>query len=131
MLDRLGKQMTRDSFDAYAQELMRQNIDLRVFLIIGAPSISISEAMRWTRLSVRHAVLAGARHISLIPARSGHGWNGMADQLPRIETSHLVEIQQAAIEDAAGWSVVTVDLWDIPETDPKINQLRRRNLSQQ
>ena len=74
-LRRLAKQMTRDDFDLYAKHLRRLDVDLRVFLIVGAPGVSVREAIRWAMLSVRHAVLQGARHISLIPAR------GMASPL--------------------------------------------------
>ncbi len=68
-LERLGKQMTRDQFDSYARLLRERSIDLRVFIIVGAPGVTRREAVRWAALSVRHAALQGARHISLIPAR--------------------------------------------------------------
>ncbi len=68
-LRRLSKQMTRDDFDQYAHHLLRQDVALRVFLIVGSPGVSVSEALRWAMLSVRHAALQGARHLSLIPAR--------------------------------------------------------------
>lgn len=68
-LTRLAKQMTRDDFDCYARQLRKLSIDLRVFVIVGAPGVSVSESLRWAMLSVRHAALQGARHVSLIPAR--------------------------------------------------------------
>ncbi|WP_146514770.1 Fe-S oxidoreductase [Rubripirellula amarantea] len=110
-LDRLGKRMTRDSFDQFAQGLIDHHIDLRVFLIVGVPGISTNESARWTRSSVRHAVLAGARHISLIPARQGHGWNGQADQLPQCSDQELRDLLNAAIHDANGYATVTLDTW--------------------
>jgi radical SAM enzyme (TIGR01210 family) len=110
-LERMGKRMSRDDFDRYARWLSAHGVDLRVFLIVGVPRIGVREAVRWARLSVRHALAAGARHISLIPARSGHGWNGLADQLPSLEASRLAELQIMAIEDAGGRAVITVDLW--------------------
>ena len=110
-LGRLGKRMTRDSFDEYAGLLIDHHIDLRVFLIIGVPGITVSESAKWTRLSVRHAVLAGARHISLIPAREGHGWNGQADQLPIYRDEELRDLLNDAILDANGYASVTLDTW--------------------
>ncbi|MCH1494985.1 MAG: hypothetical protein L7U72_07140, partial [Rubripirellula sp.] len=68
-LMRLEKQMTRDDFDHYARLLRKRSIDLRVFIIVGTPGLTAREAVRWAALSVRHAALQGARHISLIPAR--------------------------------------------------------------
>lgn len=135
-LDRLNKQMSRDDFDKYAGRLFKAGIDLRVFLIVGVPGVSSAEAIKWARLSVRHACHVGARHISLIPARQGHGWNGRADELPQVSLSELDQLHQSAIEDTAGASVVTVDLWDIGKPasaaeNEVAQQIAMRNLSQQ
>jgi radical SAM enzyme (TIGR01210 family) len=113
MLGRLGKQMTRDEFDRYARFLAESEIDLRVFLIFGAPDLSIAESIRWARLSVRHAIRAGARHISLIPARAGHGWNGMADSLPTITLPDLIDLFVVTLNDSDRAACLSVDLWDI------------------
>ncbi len=112
-LNRLGKRMERDDFDRYARWLLEEGIDLRVFLIVGVPGIDVRESIRWARLSVRHAVACRARHVSLIPARLGHGWNGRGASLPQLGLDELAELQSRAIEDAAGQAVVTVDLWDV------------------
>lgn len=130
-LHRLGKQMSRDDFDQYARFLASLQVDLRVFLIVGVPGSSVAEAIRWSRLSVRHAIAQGARHISLIPARSGHGWNGQADQLPEITLNALLDLQQQAMQDCAGQAVVTVDLWDLDASHKMVQQLSANNLSQQ
>ena len=130
-LDRLGKQMSRDQFDAYAKWLMDERVDLRVFLILGVPGISVTESLRWARLSVRHAIAQGARHVSLIPARFGHGWNGLADQLPCFSSDDLIAVQAAAIGDADGEAVVMIDLWDLDQNDPGYETLCRTNRSQQ
>lgn len=113
VLDRLGKQMTRDDFDCYARFLKECGIDLRVFLIVGAPHLSIAESIRWARLSVRHAIRAGARHISLIPARAGNGWGGMSDSLPTLRISDLADLFALALDDLDGPACLSVDLWDI------------------
>jgi hypothetical protein len=129
-LHRLGKQMSRDHFEGYARWLGNEGVDLRVFLIIGVPGIGVAESARWARLSVRHAVACGARHVSLIPARDGHGWNGLADRLPRFSCTDLIELQRAAISDAAGRAAVTMDLWNLDKTDKQVHQLHSVNLSQ-
>lgn len=128
MLERLGKQMTRDDFDRYAFFLRKSEIDLRVFLIFGAPGLTVSESIRWTRLSVRHAVRAGARHVSLIPARPGHGWNRMSDSLPKISLSDLADLFAFALEDLDGTACLSVDLWEIGNdrlTDTDQQRLKR------
>ncbi|MCA9139031.1 MAG: hypothetical protein KDB00_19800 [Planctomycetales bacterium] len=113
VLNRIGKQMTRDDFDRYAARLRRDGIDLRVFLIAGAPGLTIREATRWMRLSIRHAVYQGARHISLIPARVGHGWAGMGGQLTEFRLHDLVDLFAASIGDLSQDACLSVDLWNI------------------
>jgi hypothetical protein len=112
-LERMGKRMRRDDFDRYARQLQRCDIDLRVFLIVGVPGITLGESLRWARLSVRHAIAAGARHISLIPARAGHGWAGHADRLPEVTPDALTQLLGAALDDAPPPVCIAVDLWDL------------------
>jgi len=130
-LNRLAKQMTRDEFDRYARWLAGEGVDLRVFLILGVPGVTAREATRWARLSVRHALAASARHISLIPARIGEGWSGLGDQLPSLSMDVLGEIQRAVLRDADGRAAVTIDVWDIDRAERGFEDLCRRNLTQQ
>lgn len=113
MLGRIGKQMSRDDFDCYATFLKKSNIDLRVFLIVGAPGISTREAVRWARLSIRHALQQSARHISLIPARPGNGWDATAKTLPAIGPDVLADLLRLGLKDVDGRCCLSVDLWDI------------------
>ncbi len=129
-LTRLGKQMSRSDFDSYANWLARERVDLRVFLIVGVPGISESEAIRWARLSVRHAVHVGARHVSLIPARAGHGWDGRAHELPAITPPVMAELLSRLIDDAGGRASVTMDLWNQDASDANIKQIDSMNLKQ-
>lgn len=111
-LDRIGKKMTRDDFDNFASRLQTAAIDLRVFLIFGVPGCSLAESARWARLSARHAAWAGARHISVIPARRGHGWGGRSTDLQVPTIQSLVDLQGDALRDVGDQCVVTVDVWD-------------------
>ena len=131
-LARMNKNVTRDEFDQYGAWLKSHEVELRVFLIVGVPGISAAEAIRWARLSVRHACRAGARHISLIPARSGHGWNGQAHLLPEISPQQLESLQCDSITDVDSQSVVCVDLWDIDAGghEEVVERISARNLSQ-
>lgn len=127
-LERIGKQMTRDQFDRYATKLQDRGIDLRVFLIVGMPGVSVSESLRWARLAVRHASLVGARHISLIPARSGNGWNRQADQLPKISLGNLADLFADSLNDLHGSACLSADLWGFESgssTDLPLAQLSR------
>ncbi|NND99848.1 MAG: hypothetical protein HKN47_21210 [Pirellulaceae bacterium] len=135
-LSRLNKQMTRDDFDRYAKWLLNEGVDLRVFLIVGVPEVSAREAVQWATLSARHACLQGARHISLIPARAGHGWNGKASTLPTLSMADLCALQSTAIADVDGRCNVTVDLWDLtkrvttPEDNAIVQQISQTNVTQ-
>ena len=129
-LGRLEKQMSRDDFSSYASEIARLGVDLRVFLILGVPGIDVVESVRWTRLSLRHAIACGARHVSIIPARSGHGWGGKAEELPKFSTTLLAEIHEQLLQDSGGRAVVTLDLWDVPANDAEYYRLQQSNLTQ-
>ncbi|QDT10585.1 Fe-S oxidoreductase [Planctomycetes bacterium K23_9] len=115
-LERMGKQMTRDQFDRYAHTLNQTGVDLRVFLIVGVPGITVAESLRWAQLSVRHAIRQSARHISLIPARAGHGWSGQANELPAIELADLQTIQRATQTETC---TITIDHWGLSPTPTK------------
>ncbi|TWT87754.1 hypothetical protein [Stieleria varia] len=133
-LDRMKKQMSRDDFDAYASWLRSIDVDVRVFLIVGVPGQSVCESLRWSELSVRHAAACGARHVSLIPARSGHGWNGTADQLPKISAHDLAGLQARSIDRLRAQCCVTVDTWDIIENEQNtesLSAIRIQNVTQE
>lgn len=129
-LGRLEKQMSRDDFSRYASEIACLGVDLRVFLILGVPGIDVVESVRWTRLSLRHAIACGARHVSIIPARSGHGWGGKAEQLPEFPTALLAEVHEQLLQDSGGRAVVTLDLWDVSTNDAEYYRLQQTNLTQ-
>ncbi|MEE2935120.1 MAG: Fe-S oxidoreductase [Planctomycetota bacterium] len=129
-LARMKKQMTRDQFDRYAAQLHQLRIDLRVFLIVGVPGVEIKEAIRWARLSLRHAIRAGARHVSMIPARDGNGWGPAAGPLPSFSLDDWLDFQATVIADAGGRTVVTLDLWEMAAEDPRVARLRQVNLTQ-
>lgn len=131
-LGRLGKKMSRDDFDCYASLLAKSGVDLRVFLIIGVPGCSTSESIRWARLSVRHAIAAGARHVSLIPSRKGNGWgrDWHPQGLPELPLAVLGELLASSIDDAGGRAVVTLDLWDAHVSDRHHAAIKTMNESQ-
>lgn len=129
-LARLGKQMSRDAFDRYANWLRSEGIDLRVFLIVGMPGTTATESIQWARLSTRHAIACGARHISLIPARMGHGWNGRSGQLPALSVDALIELQHATVTDADRRAAITIDLWNLDSAADGFEQLAQVNLTQ-
>ncbi|MDG2221914.1 MAG: hypothetical protein P8L85_11060 [Rubripirellula sp.] len=129
-LARMKKQLTRDQFDQYAAELRQVGVDLRVFLIVGVPGVGVSEAMRWGQLSLRHAIRAGARHVSMIPSRRGNGWGPATGRLPDLSLDDWLEYQARLIADADGRAAVTIDLWEMAAEDPRVDRLKQVNLTQ-
>ncbi|WP_149496975.1 Fe-S oxidoreductase [Roseiconus lacunae] len=129
VLSRIGKRMTRDEFDRYAGWLTANDIDLRVFLIIGSPGIKTPEAVRWAKLSLRHAIAVGARHISLLPVRNGAGWGEDRRPLPTLTLQTLCEVFDDAIA-STQHCCISIDLWEFKhQTLQPSDQNRLRCLS--
>ncbi|KLU01574.1 hypothetical protein RISK_006421 [Rhodopirellula islandica] len=128
MLDRLNKRLRPGQFFQFAQHLKDASIDLRVFLIHGLPWLAPAEAYAWTILSARFAAAAGARHISVLPCRTG---NGFMDRLAREGRFHpptRKEMQTVmnALENDSRFDhgpVLTLDTWGMaPELPESANQ---------
>jgi hypothetical protein len=73
VLDRLNKRMTLDQFRRAAEFLAREEIDLRVFILVRPPWLSEAEGLEWAERSLDFAFECGALVYSLIPTRAGNG----------------------------------------------------------
>src|SRR5207244_3155241 len=69
----LNKQLDLARFDRAARFLADNGIDLRVFVLLGAPYASCDESTDWTVRTVGYAVERGASVVSIIPVRGGNG----------------------------------------------------------
>jgi radical SAM enzyme (TIGR01210 family) len=111
-LPRLNKQMDLGDFDRAAQFLREHGMDLRVFVLVGAPFVPEEESVRWAIRSVEHALEQGAAAVALIPARGG---NGAMEQLAAegwFAPPSVAHLEQALEGSLALGGVVTADLWD-------------------
>ena len=114
VLPRLNKKMTVADFDRAAAFLLERGIELRAFVLVGAPFLTGPEAVDWAVRTATHAIEAGAAVVALIPARGG---NGAMDRLR--DRGEFVPPTLTALEDALdrclelGPGVVTADLWDL------------------
>ncbi|MDX1932597.1 MAG: hypothetical protein SFU56_08335 [Capsulimonadales bacterium] len=72
-LNRLNKRFTPDDFRRAARFLTENGMDLRVFLLVGAPFLNREESRYWTERSLESAFDAGATVCCLIPVRGGNG----------------------------------------------------------
>ena len=73
VLARLNKRMTLDAFRRAADFLHRQDISLRVFVLLSPPFMPAGEAVEWACRSIDLAAECGATACSVIPTRGGNG----------------------------------------------------------
>ncbi len=112
VLATLDKGMSLEDFDAAAERLRSWNADLRVFVLLGLPSIPLDEQVEWCRASVVHAAKLGAATVSIVPVRP----------LPQSSAEPVVDLALAetafdeALEAAGEHSpetIVQIDTWDL------------------
>ncbi len=133
----LNKRLDLPRFDRAANYLADHDMDLRVFVLLGAPHIAVEESVEWTARTVEYAVGKGAAMVAIIPVRGGNGEMERLQGLGQFVPPTLRQLESAL--DASlgfGSAVVTVDLWDaekLPGCDvcrqARIERLGRMNLS--
>src|SRR5262249_10098265 len=69
---RLNKKLDLARFDRAVGQLRDHDVDVRAFVLLGAPHIPDTESVDWTVRSVERAVRAGAQVVAIIPVRSGN-----------------------------------------------------------
>ncbi len=136
VLARLNKQMTLDQFSRAANFLRRNEIDLRVFILVQPPYMAAAEALYWAARSLDFAMEHGATVATLIPTRAG---NGVMDDLMAngqfaLPALHTLE---SAMEYGLGLKAgrVFADLWGLRESCARCHaeragRLRQMNLRQ-
>ena len=89
-------------------------MDLRVFVLLGAPYVPADESVGWTVRTVEQAVQCGASVVSIIPVRGGNGEMERLAQLGAFTPPVLSELE-ASLDRCLGFpgTVVTADLWDV------------------
>lgn len=134
---KLNKRLDLARFDGVARFLMENDIDLRVFVLLGAPYVPVAESVAWTVRSVEYAVERGAAVVCIIPVRGGNGEMERLQSLGKFTPPTLSHLEDALDECARFTdSVVTVDLWDVERLPAcascraaRIARLGRMNLS--
>jgi radical SAM enzyme (TIGR01210 family) len=133
----LNKRLELSRFDRATQFLRDNAIDLRVFVLLGAPYVPDDESVEWTVRTVEHAIARGAAMVAIIPVRGG---NGEMERLQALGAFVPPTLRQ--LEDAldrcltSGSAVITADLWDVQQLaacdacrDARVERLRRINVT--
>ena len=131
----LNKHLDLARFDWAARFLSENGIDIRVFVLLGAPCVRAEESVAWTVRTVEYAVERGASVVSIIPVRGGNG------ELERVQAlGHFTQPTLSQLEETLDGclqftrTVVTADLWDVERLpacehcrSERIERLRRLN----
>ena len=137
-LRQLNKRATLAQFREAADLLLREQIDLRVFILVQPPFVPAAEALLWAERSLDFAFECSATAVSLIATRAGNG------AMETLAAQGLFRSPELSVIEAAfhyglclAKGRVFVDLWDIEKvpTCPhcrslRIDRLRLMNLSQ-
>ena len=131
----LNKKMTLEDFDRAARFVREANLDLRVFVLVGAPFVPPAETVEWAVRSVGHALDHGATTVALVPVRGGNGELERLARERRFQPPSLAQLEEAlrqSLELRRG--IVIADLWDAerfpgcPECGPEqLARIRRMN----
>lgn len=135
-IEHLNKRLDLDHFDRAAAFLAEHNIDLRAFVLLGAPYVPAEESIEWTVRTVEYAAAHGASRIAIIPVRGGNGEMERLQSLGHFVPPTLVQVE-TVLEGCLGLSaVVSADLWDVerlPACDAcrsdRVARIRAMNLS--
>jgi radical SAM enzyme (TIGR01210 family) len=133
----LNKRLDLARFDWAASFLSENGVDLRVFVLIGAPFVRADETVAWTVRTVEYAVDRGASVVSIIPVRGGNGEMERLEALGDFIPPTLSQLE-AALDGCSqiARAVITADLWDVDRLaacehcrSERIERLRRLNVT--
>ena len=133
----LNKRLELARFDDAARFLADANVDLRTFVLLGAPYVPVEESVEWTVRTVEHAAARGAAVVSIIPVRGGNGEMERLQALGAFAPPTLAQLEDALDRCVSiGGTVVAADLWDVERlavcgacTPRRIERLARLNLT--
>ena len=132
-----NKRLDLPRFDRAASFLTGHGIDLRVFVLLGAPYVPAEESVDWAVRSVNYAVERGAAVVSIVPVRGGNGELERLQVLGYFVPPMLYQLEEA-LDGCSQFTsgVVIADLWDVDRLSAcencraqRVDRLRRLNLT--
>ncbi|GIX05219.1 MAG: hypothetical protein KatS3mg114_1088 [Planctomycetaceae bacterium] len=139
LLPRLNKQMSWEDVERAVERLHRWDCDVRGFVLLGLPGLTVEECMIWAARTVSAAWDLGIRHVSLIPWRGTWGfWERPEWQRlrPKFRPDDLYAALTLGLEQRRG--LLQLDLWDAQRwltcpscAEVRLQTLRTMNLRQQ
>ena len=113
-MTQLNTRLDLTQFERSACFLTDNGMDLRVFVLLGAPHVPHAESVEWTVRAVEFAARCGAAVVSIIPVRGGNGEMERLAQLGHFTPPTLSQLEEALDRCLAlANTVVTADLWDV------------------
>jgi radical SAM enzyme (TIGR01210 family) len=110
----LNKRLDLAQFDRAVAFLGEHRIDVRVFVLLGAPHVPPAESIEWTVRTVEYAAARGAARIAIIPVRGGNGELERLQALGDFVPPTLAQLERALEQCLPIRSaVVTADVWDV------------------
>jgi archaeosine synthase beta-subunit len=112
-IEHLNKKLDLARFDAAARFLANHDIDLRVFVLLGAPHVAAEESVDWAVRTAKYAASRGAAVVSLIPVRGGNGELERLQAAGTFTPPTLLQLE-AALDHCVAIvpSAISADLWD-------------------
>jgi radical SAM enzyme (TIGR01210 family) len=113
-IEHLNKRLELSRFDRAADFLAAHDIDLRVFVLVGAPYVKAEESVEAAVRAAHYAARHGAAVVSLIPVRAGNGELERLRSQGHFTAPTLVQLERA-LDGCIGSApaVFTADLWDV------------------
>jgi len=110
----LNKRLELPRFDAVSRMLAAEGIDLRAFVLLGAPYVPLEESVTWTVRTVEHAAACGAAVVSIIPVRGGNGEMERLQALGVFTPPTIMQLE-CALDRCLDFerTAVEADLWDV------------------
>jgi hypothetical protein len=136
ILSKLNKRMTLEQFSRAAEFLRRNEMDVRVFILVQPPYMPAEEALHWAERSLDFAMDLDATAATLIPTRAGNGVMDdlMAEGRFALPALHTLE---SAMDYGLGLKAgrVFADLWGVRDSCTscharRVARLQRMNLGQ-